>query len=94
MPMDQLYKFCWNRRAVWSNGARFDIVVAENAFRQVRQCNTLGPSILLEIQEQSLIFVMSQLTDGKVTNITQSSRRCSASRQVAVVQSGISETYD
>ena len=23
--MDQLYKFCWNRRAVWSNGAGFDI---------------------------------------------------------------------
>jgi len=33
--MDKLYKFCWNRRAVWSNGAGFDIVVAENAFRQL-----------------------------------------------------------
>ena len=33
--LEQLRKFCWNRNAVWSNGATFDIVVAENAFRQV-----------------------------------------------------------
>ena len=32
--MDILYKFCWNCDAVWSNGASFDIVVAETAFRQ------------------------------------------------------------
>ena len=50
--MDQLYKFCWNRRAIWSNGAIFDIVIAENAFKQlevpnpwrfwaVRDCRTI-----------------------------------------------------
>jgi hypothetical protein len=33
--MEQLYKFCWNRKAVWSNGAAFDVVVAETAFRQL-----------------------------------------------------------
>ena len=33
--MEILYKFCWNRRAVWSNGASFDVVVSETAFRQV-----------------------------------------------------------
>lgn len=33
--LEQLYKFGWNRRAVWSNGAAFDVVVAETAFRQV-----------------------------------------------------------
>ena len=33
--MEILYKFCWNRRAIWSNGASFDVVVAETAFRQV-----------------------------------------------------------
>jgi len=32
--METLYKFCWNRRAVWSNGASFDIVACEHAFRQ------------------------------------------------------------
>jgi len=33
--LEKLYRFGWNRRAVWSNGAAFDIVVAETAFRQV-----------------------------------------------------------
>jgi 3' exoribonuclease, RNase T-like len=33
--MEALYKFCWNRRAVWSNGASFDVVVAETAWRQL-----------------------------------------------------------
>ena len=33
--MDQLYKFCWNRRAVWSNGSAFDIVACETAYRQL-----------------------------------------------------------
>ena len=32
--MEILYKFCWNRRAVWSNGASFDCVVMEHAWRQ------------------------------------------------------------
>ena len=30
--MEILYKFCWNRRAVWSNGAPFDLVVMEHAW--------------------------------------------------------------
>ena len=32
--MEILYKFCWNRRAVWSNGASFDIVAMETSFVQ------------------------------------------------------------
>lgn len=32
--METLYKFCWNRRAVWSNGAAFDIVACETGMRQ------------------------------------------------------------
>jgi hypothetical protein len=33
--LEILYKFCWNRRAVWSNGAGFDIVALETGFRNV-----------------------------------------------------------
>ena len=32
--MEKLYKFCWNRRAVWSNGAAFDVVACETGMRQ------------------------------------------------------------
>lgn len=33
--METLYKFCWNRRAIWSNGAGFDIVAMESAWRNL-----------------------------------------------------------
>lgn len=33
--LEVLYKFCWNRRAIWSNGAGFDIVALETGFRNV-----------------------------------------------------------
>jgi hypothetical protein len=32
--MEKLYKFCWNRNKVWSNGAAFDVVVCEHALKQ------------------------------------------------------------
>ncbi len=33
--MEKMSRFCWNRRAVWSNGAGFDIVAMESAWRQL-----------------------------------------------------------
>lgn len=33
--MEKLYQFCWNRRAVWSNGAGFDVVAMESAWRNL-----------------------------------------------------------
>jgi hypothetical protein len=50
--MEKLYKFCWNRDKVWSNGSGFDVVIAESAFRDhgmqypwkfwnVRDCRTI-----------------------------------------------------
>lgn len=35
--MEALYKFCWNRRAVWSHGAGFDVVAIESGFRQTNK---------------------------------------------------------
>lgn len=32
--MEVIYQYCWNQDSVWSNGASFDIVVLESAFRQ------------------------------------------------------------
>lgn len=50
--MEKLHKFCWNRDAIWANGSIFDIVIAENAFKNlnmrapwqfwsVRDCRTI-----------------------------------------------------
>lgn len=33
--MERLHKFCWNRKAVWSHGAPFDVVAMETAYRQL-----------------------------------------------------------
>ena len=33
--MDQLYKFCWGAKRVWSNGAAFDIPICETVFTRI-----------------------------------------------------------
>lgn len=33
--MNQLYKFCWGAKRVWSHGAGFDVIILENIFRKV-----------------------------------------------------------
>jgi len=33
--MNQLYKFCWGAKRVWSHGAGFDVVICERLFRQI-----------------------------------------------------------
>lgn len=32
-----LYKFCWGARRVWSNGAGFDIVICETVFNRIHK---------------------------------------------------------
>jgi hypothetical protein len=50
--MEQLYKFCWNKKNIWSNGSVFDIMIAESAFKDlemrvpwqfwaIRDCRTI-----------------------------------------------------
>jgi hypothetical protein len=33
--MNQLYKFCWGAKRVWSNGAGFDVVIMEHIYRKI-----------------------------------------------------------
>jgi hypothetical protein len=35
--MNQLYKFCWGCKRVWSNGSGFDIVILETIFRKIEK---------------------------------------------------------
>ena len=32
---EQLYKFCWGAKRVWSNGSVFDIMICEHVFRKI-----------------------------------------------------------
>lgn len=34
---NQLYKFCWGAKRVWSNGASFDVVICETVFRKIQK---------------------------------------------------------
>jgi len=60
---EQLYKFCWGCKTVWSNGAAFDVVICETVFNrigkkvpweywQVRDCRTLFDQELMGIDPQ------------------------------------------
>jgi hypothetical protein len=33
--MNQLYKFCWGAKRVWSHGAGFDVIICERLFRKI-----------------------------------------------------------
>lgn len=60
---EQLYKFCWGCKTVWSNGAAFDVVICETIFNrigkkvpwdywQVRDCRTLFDQEIIRIDPQ------------------------------------------
>lgn len=35
--VEQLYKFCWGAKRVWSNGAAFDVVICETVFKRINK---------------------------------------------------------
>ncbi len=35
--MDQLYKFCWGAKRVWSHGVGFDLIIMEHIFRKLEK---------------------------------------------------------
>ena len=35
--MNQLYKFCWGAKRVWSHGASFDVVICEHIFNKIQK---------------------------------------------------------
>lgn len=35
--MNQLYKFCWGAKRVWSHGAGFDIIICEHIYRKINK---------------------------------------------------------
>jgi DNA polymerase III epsilon subunit-like protein len=37
IAMDQLYKFCWGAKRVWSHGSGFDIIILEHYFRKIEK---------------------------------------------------------
>lgn len=74
--MEQLAKFCWNRQAVWSNGAGFDVVVAESAFRNldinvpwpfwtVRDCRTIYELAKVSLKDDGYVTSHKAVEDAE-----------------------------
>lgn len=87
--MEKLYKFCWNRRAVWSNGASFDIVIAECSFKQalVEKPNPI-PWPLWAIRDTRTLFEIAGVSLKDGGHVTSHKAVEDAERQAIVVQEG------
>lgn len=81
--MQQLYKFCWNRRAVWSNGAAFDIVLAETAFRQL---DMRIPWFFYNVRDTRTLYEISQVRLSDDGNATSHKAVEDAIKQAKLVQ--------
>ena len=82
--MNQLYKFCWNRsKCAWSNGASFDVVVMDHAWRQLGK-NT--PWNFWDIRDTRTLYDIAgvKLKDGG--HVTTHKAVEDAERQAIVVQ--------
>lgn len=85
--MEVLYKFGWNRRAVWSHGAPFDVVAAETSFRSVftDRPNPI-PWPFYSVRDTRTLFEVAgvKLRDGG--HVTSHKAVEDAERQAIVVQ--------
>ena len=83
--MDTLYKWCWNYNNghVWSNGASFDIVVMESAWRNFKQ---LPPWNFWNIRDTRTIYDITGVKLKADGHVTSHKAVEDAERQAIVVQ--------
>jgi len=84
--MEALYKFCWNRRAVWSNGATFDIVMMEHAWRQTSTRVVPIPWQFWTIRDTRTIYEVTNVKLQSGGHTTSHKAVEDAERQAIVVQ--------
>lgn len=93
--MEVLYKFCWNRRAIWSHGAPFDVVAMETAMRQTLtdRPNPI-PWPFYTVRDTRTLFEIAgvKLKDGG--HKTSHKAVEDAERQAIVVQSAYKKLMD
>lgn len=83
--MEKLYKFCWNRRAIWSNGASFDVVAMESAWRNL---DMRIPWPYYSVRDTRTLYEISgvSLKDAKYLTKTTHKAIEDAEHQALVVQ--------
>jgi len=84
--MNQLYKFCWNRsKCAWSNGASFDVVVMDHAWKQLGK-NT--PWNFWDIRDTRTLYDITNVNLKDGGHVTTHKAVEDAERQAMVVQQG------
>lgn len=83
--MEKLYKFCWNRNSIWSNGAAFDIVVMESAWKDL---NMSIPWPYYSVRDTRTLYEVAgvSLKDKKYKTVTTHRAIQDAEHQAIVVQ--------
>lgn len=91
--MEQLAKFCWNRRGVWSNGSTFDVIIAENSFREL---DIKVPWNFWHIYDCRTAYALANvsLKDKKYGTKTTHRAVEDAEHQVLVLQDGCRKLHD
>lgn len=87
--MEKLYKFGWNRRAVWSNGAGFDVVACETGMRQtLKNYPNPIPWPFYSVRDTRTLFEIAgvSLKDKKYSTKTTHRAVEDAEHQAIVVQ--------
>lgn len=89
--MEALYKFCWNRRAVWSHGAPFDVVAMETAFRNL---DMKIPWPYHSIRDTRTLFDLTGMRLQTGGYVTSHKAVEDAERQAIVVQQAYGKLMD
>lgn len=84
--METLYKFCWNRRAVWSNGAGFDCIVMEDAWRQTSDKPNPIPWPFWSVRDTRTLYEVTGVSLKDGGHVTTHKAVEDAERQAIVVQ--------
>ena len=86
--METLYKWSWNHNCVWSNGASFDVVVMENAWRQTSDRPNPIPWPFWKVRDTRTLYDVTgvSLKDGGHTTTHKAVE--DAERQAIIVQKG------
>ena len=84
--METLYKFCWNRRCVWSNGAPFDLVVMEHAWRQTSDKPNPIPWPFWSMRDTRTLYEIAGVKLQSAGHTTSHKAVEDAERQAIVVQ--------
>ena len=85
--MEILYKFCWNRNCVWSNGAAYDVVVCESAFRQTLTDYTNPiPWLFYKVRDTRTAYDLGGVRLADDNHVTKHTAVDDAERQAIVLQ--------